>query len=70
MPARNGAEANHSKPRPELKKWPAYFQELGYEVVAFGKVSHYKHTVDYGFDHFANDGFHEHVGHHERRSSG
>ena len=23
MPARNGAEANHSKPRPELKKWPA-----------------------------------------------
>lgn len=47
MPARNGAEANHSKPRPDLKKWPAYFQELGYEVVAFGKVSHYKHTADY-----------------------
>lgn len=61
MPARNGTEANHSKPRAELKKWPAYFHELGYEVVAFGKVSHYKHTVDYGFDHFANDGFHEHV---------
>jgi arylsulfatase A-like enzyme len=40
MPARNGAEANHSKPRKEIKKWPAYFQELGYEVVAFGKVSH------------------------------
>ena len=36
MPARNGAEANHSKPRAEIKKWPAYFQELGYEVVAFG----------------------------------
>ena len=61
MPARNGAESNHSKPRAEIKKWPAYFQELGYEVVAFGKVSHYKHTADYGFDHFANDGFHEHV---------
>jgi len=61
MPARNGSEANHSKTRAELKKWPAYFQELGYEVVAFGKVSHYKHTVDYGFDHFANDGFHEHA---------
>lgn len=60
MPARNGAEANHSKPRAELKKWPAWFQELGYEVVAFGKVSHYRHTVDYGFDHFAFDGFHEH----------
>jgi len=61
MPARNGAESNHSKPRAEIKKWPAYFQELGYEVVAFGKVSHYKHAADYGFDHFANDGFHEHV---------
>lgn len=62
MPARNGAEANHSKPRAELKKWPAYFQELGYEVVAFGKVTHYRHTGDYGFDHFANDTFHDHAG--------
>ncbi len=60
MPARNGAEANHSKPRAELKKWPAYLKELGYEVVAFGKVSHYKHTADYGFDHFSDDGFHQH----------
>jgi N-sulfoglucosamine sulfohydrolase len=59
MPARNGAEANHSKPRAELKKWPAYFQELGYEVVAFGKVSHYRHTADYGFNEFHDDGFHE-----------
>lgn len=65
MPARNGAEANHAKPRAEIKKWPAYFQEAGYEVVAFGKVSHYKHTPDYGFDHFADDGFHQHqsIGH-------
>ncbi|MBP8258910.1 MAG: sulfatase [Verrucomicrobia bacterium] len=61
MPARNGAEANHSKPQPELKKWPAYFQELGYEVVAFGKVSHYRHTADYGFDSFAHDTFHDHA---------
>lgn len=60
MPARNGAEANHSKPRPEIKKWPAYFQEIGYEVVSFGKVSHYRHTADYGFDHFSDDGFHQH----------
>ncbi len=60
-PARNGAEANHAKPRAELKKWPAYFQSLGYEVVAFGKVSHYKHTVDYGFDYFAHDTFHDHA---------
>lgn len=61
MPARNGAEANHSKPRPEIKKLPAYLRGLGYEVVAFGKVSHYKHTQDYGFDYFAHDAFHEHV---------
>ncbi|MGE0756968.1 MAG: sulfatase [Pirellulaceae bacterium] len=61
MPARNGAEANHSKPRAELKKWPAYFQEQGYEVVAFGKVSHYRHTADYGFDYFAHDSFHDHA---------
>ncbi len=61
MPARNGAEPNHSRPRAELKKLPAYLQELGYEVVAFGKVSHYKHTSMYGFDYFAHDGFHEDV---------
>jgi len=62
MPARNGAEVNHARPRAELKKLPAYLQELGYEVVAFGKVSHYKHTADYGFDHFAHDTFHDHAG--------
>ncbi|MBE0543952.1 MAG: sulfatase-like hydrolase/transferase [Verrucomicrobia bacterium] len=62
MPARNGAEANHAKPRAEIKKWPAYFQELGYEVVSFGKVSHYRHTADYGFDYFAHDTFHDHAG--------
>ncbi len=61
MPARNGAEANHSRPRAELKKLPAYLQSLGYEVVAFGKVSHYKHTGDYGFDHFAHDAYHEDI---------
>lgn len=60
MPARNGAEPNHARPRADIRKLPAYLQELGYEVVAFGKVSHYKHMVDYGFDHFAFDGFHQH----------
>ncbi|MFV0442226.1 MAG: sulfatase [Planctomycetaceae bacterium] len=57
---RNGAEPNHSKPRPEIRKWPAYLQDRGYEVVAFGKVSHYKHTADYGFDYFDHDTFHDH----------
>ena len=58
MPARNGAEANHSRPRAELKKLPAYLQELGYEVVAFGKVSHYNHGPEYGFDHVSHEGYH------------
>jgi N-sulfoglucosamine sulfohydrolase len=52
MAARNGAEANHSKPRAELKKLPAYLQEIGYEVAGFGKVAHYNHDRDYGFDHY------------------
>lgn len=60
MPARNGAEANHAHPRRDVKKWPAYFQELGYEVVAFGKVAHYQQTIEYGFDLFAHDTFHDH----------
>lgn len=61
VPPRNGAEANHSKPRADLRKLPSYLQELGYEVVSFGKVSHYRYTGDYGFDHFAHDSFHEDI---------
>ena len=57
----NGAEANHSKPRPDIRTLPAYLQSLGYEVVAFGKVAHYRYTADYGFDHFAHDTFHDDV---------
>src|SRR4029079_13761759 len=29
-PMRNGAMLNHSRPRAALKKWPAYFKDLGY----------------------------------------
>jgi arylsulfatase A-like enzyme len=61
MPARNGAEPNHSEPRRDIKKLPAYLQELGYEVVAFGKVGHYDQTADYGFDYFAHTGYHEDI---------
>jgi len=56
MPARNGAEANHMDPRPDIKKLPAYFHELGYEVVAFGKVAHGDAGV-YGFDQAASEGW-------------
>jgi N-sulfoglucosamine sulfohydrolase len=61
VPARNGAEPNHALPRAELRKLPAYLQALGYEVVAFGKVSHYKHAKEYGFDHWAHDTYHDDV---------
>ncbi len=57
-PIRNGAMINHSKPDPKFKRWPAYFQELGYEVVSFGKVAHYNHTPEYGFDHASHFTYH------------
>ena len=60
-PARNGAEPNHSRPREDLKKLPAYLQELGYEVVSFGKVGHYRQTPDYGFDLAKHFGYHDDV---------
>jgi arylsulfatase A-like enzyme len=56
MPARNGAEPNHTRPRAEIKKLPAYLQELGYEVASFGKVAHYGHGPYYKFDHVAGEG--------------
>jgi N-sulfoglucosamine sulfohydrolase len=62
MPARNGAEPNHTAPRPDIKKLPAYLQELGYEVAAFGKVAHYNHGSMYGFDVVAGEGFARHEG--------
>lgn len=61
VPQHNGAEPNHSAPRKEIKKLPAYFQELGYEVVAFGKVGHYAQTKDYGFDVARNFNYHEDI---------
>lgn len=60
-PARNGSEANHSRPRAELKKLPAYLQELGYEVVSFGKVGHYRQTPEYGFDLARHFNYHEDI---------
>lgn len=60
-PAKNGAEANHSRPRADLKKLPAYLQELGYELVSFGKVGHYKQTPEYGFDLAKHFNYHEDI---------
>ena len=60
-PARNGAEPNHSRPRADIRKLPAYLQQLGYQVVAFGKVGHYKQTAEYGFDISRHNGYHEDI---------
>ncbi|MBB5351843.1 arylsulfatase A-like enzyme [Haloferula luteola] len=60
-PVHNGAEPNHAAPRKDIKKMPAYLQELGYEVVAFGKVGHYNQTKDYGFDLVAHTNYHEDI---------
>ena len=60
-PARNGAEANHSRPRADVRKLPAYLQQLGYEVVAFGKVGHYAQTAEYGFDLARHFNYHEDI---------
>jgi uncharacterized sulfatase len=59
--ARTGAMFNHQRPRDDVKKWPAYFQALGYEVVAIGKVAHYAQVTAYGFDHAAFYRYHEDV---------
>ncbi|MGC3958368.1 MAG: sulfatase [Verrucomicrobiota bacterium] len=61
MPVRNGAEPNHAAPRADIKKLPAYLKELGYEVVAFGKVGHYNQTADYGFDLVKHTNYHEDI---------
>ena len=57
--ARNGSMFNHARPHPNIKKWPAYFKELGYEVAAIGKTAHYAQVKDYGFDHFSHFKYHE-----------
>src|SRR3954468_20154151 len=62
MPAKNGAEPNHSRPREEIKKLPAYLQELGYEVASFGKVAHYGHGPFYKFDYVAGEGGRNYTG--------
>ena len=60
-PASNEAEANHSRPRADIRKLPAYLQEVGYEVVSFGKVGHYRQTPDYGFDVARHFTYHDDV---------
>lgn len=49
MPARNGAEANHTFPRPNVPSLVENMKALGYEVASFGKVAHGR-GGQFGFD--------------------
>lgn len=51
MPARNGAEANHTTVRAGTHSLIRDLQKAGYEVAAFGKVAHGRTTAYFGFDH-------------------
>jgi len=49
MSVKNGAQANHEQPYPEVKKLATYLKELDYTVAAFGKVGH-NSNKNYDFD--------------------
>ena len=53
MPARNGAEANHTWPRPGVPYLTSALKGLGYEIAAFGKVAHGNDKPEYGFDYYS-----------------
>ena len=53
MPARNGAEANHTYPKPGTKYLTANLHDLNYEIAAFGKVAHGRDKPEYGFDYYS-----------------
>ncbi len=53
MPARNGAEANHTYPNPEITVLPRLLQQNGYEVIGYGKVAHDKMNFTLGFDAYS-----------------
>ena len=50
MPARNGAEQNHSYPQEDILRLPGFLNELGYQTAAFGKVAHAGSAPDYLFE--------------------
>ena len=50
MPARNGAEENHSYPKEGTPRLPRILNQLGYQTAAFGKVAHQRSATDYDFE--------------------
>lgn len=53
MPARNGAEANHTYPHPGTAYLTESLNEMGYEIAGFGKVAHGDAKPEYGFDFYS-----------------
>lgn len=53
MPARNGAEANHTYPAPAVPYLTTTLKSQDYEIAAFGKVAHGDAKPAYGFDFYA-----------------
>ncbi len=53
MPARNGAEANHTYPAKDIELLTPFLQDNGYEIAAFGKVAHGKMNHECGFDFYS-----------------
>jgi len=53
MPSRNGAEANHTYPRPGTLVLTKKLQESGYKVLGFGKVAHDRMNKECGFDFYS-----------------
>lgn len=50
MPARNGAEENHSFPNPDVLALTTCLSQAGYQMAAFGKVAHRDSAADYHFE--------------------
>ncbi|MCA9035779.1 MAG: sulfatase [Planctomycetaceae bacterium] len=50
MPARNGAEENHTYPKRQILRLPKVLNELGYQTASFGKVAHSNSAADFDFD--------------------
>lgn len=53
MPARNGAEANHTYPHAGTAYLTESLHELGYEIAGFGKVVHGEAKPEHGFDFYS-----------------
>jgi len=49
MPARNGAESNHTYKREGIASLTETFRAMGWQIAAFGKVAHGQDGIRHGF---------------------